>query len=106
MFEAGFLGTRAPFFMDMITIFFALMPFLVAFSIYQAIKKRYQLHFQSQMAIFVMTMVIGIGVDYGIHLLHRWEECGGDRESIISTSKAITVAALTTMVGLPGFDCV
>ncbi len=49
--------------------------------------------------IFVMTMIIGIGVDYGIHLLHRWQECGGDRESIISTAKAITVAALTTMVG-------
>ena len=73
MFEIGFLGTRAPFFMDMITIFFALMPFLVAFSIYFAIKKRYTLHFQSQMAVFIMTMVmvvifeIGVRVDGGFN---------------------------------------
>jgi len=73
MFEAGFLGTRAPFFMDVITIFFALMPFLVAASIYLAVKKRYVLHFQSQMAIFIMTMVmvvifeIGVRVDGGFN---------------------------------------
>ena len=74
MFEAGFLGTRAPFFMDMITIFFALMPFLVAASIYLAVKKHYVLHFQSQIAIFIMTMVmviifeIGVRVDGGFNV--------------------------------------
>ena len=49
--------------------------------------------------IFVLTMIIGIGVDYGIHLLHRWYESGGDREALAETAKAIAVAALTTMVG-------
>jgi predicted RND superfamily exporter protein len=49
--------------------------------------------------IFVLTMIIGIGVDYGVHLLHRWYESGGDREALAETSKAIAVAALTTMVG-------
>jgi predicted RND superfamily exporter protein len=51
------------------------------------------------MNIFVLTMVIGIGVDYGVHLLHRWYESDGDTESLAETSKAIAVAALTTMVG-------
>ena len=51
------------------------------------------------MNIFVMTMVIGIGVDYGIHLLHRWWESGGDLDAMSDTAKAIGVAALTTMVG-------
>jgi len=49
--------------------------------------------------IFVLTMIIGIGVDYGVHLLHRWNESGGDREALAETAKAIAVAALTTMVG-------
>ncbi len=51
------------------------------------------------MNIFVMTMIIGIGVDYAIHLLHRWWESGGDEPAMVETAKAITVAALTTMVG-------
>jgi predicted RND superfamily exporter protein len=51
------------------------------------------------MNIFVGTMIIGIGVDYGVHLLHRWHESGGDPEALASTAKAIAVAALTTMVG-------
>jgi hypothetical protein len=49
--------------------------------------------------IFVLTMIVGIGVDYGIHLLHRWSESGGDPIAISETAKAIAVAALTTMVG-------
>ncbi len=49
--------------------------------------------------IFVVTMVIGIGVDYGIHLVHRWEETGGDAAAAGGTARAVVVAALTTMVG-------
>jgi predicted RND superfamily exporter protein len=49
--------------------------------------------------IFVLTMIIGIGVDYGVHLLHRWYESGGDPIAVSETGKAIAVAALTTMVG-------
>jgi len=51
------------------------------------------------MNIFVMTMVIGIGVDYGIHLLHRWSEAGADPGALSETAKAIAVAALTTVAG-------
>ncbi len=49
--------------------------------------------------IFVLTMIIGIGVDYGVHLLHRWYESGGDPKAVAQTAKAIAVAALTTIVG-------
>jgi predicted RND superfamily exporter protein len=49
--------------------------------------------------IFVLTMIIGIGVDYGVHLLHRWNESGGHVAAVAETAKAIAVAALTTMVG-------
>ena len=44
-------------------------------------------------------MIVGIGVDYGIHFLHRWYETGGDLDQLSETAKAIAVAALTTMVG-------
>jgi predicted RND superfamily exporter protein len=49
--------------------------------------------------VFVLTMIVGIGVDYGVHLLHRWYESGGIPEALVETAKAIAVAALTTMVG-------
>jgi predicted RND superfamily exporter protein len=49
--------------------------------------------------IFVVTMIIGIGVDYGVHLLHRWYESEGDPVAVAATAKAIAVAALTTVVG-------
>lgn len=55
------------------------------------------------MNIFVVTMVIGIGVDYAVHLLHRWIESGGDPVAIARTAKAIAVAALTTIVGFGSF---
>lgn len=49
--------------------------------------------------IFVATMLVGIGVDYGVHLLHRWQEAGCGPTALGETAKAIAVAALTTMVG-------
>ena len=68
MFEAGFLGTRAPMFMDVITIFFALLPFLVAYSIYLAVKGRYLLHFRSQMGLFILSMVMVVVFEIGVRV--------------------------------------
>lgn len=56
------------------------------------------------MNIFVTTMIIGIGVDYGVHMLHRYRELGGsEREAYTAglgeTGKAIVLAALSTIVG-------
>ncbi|MEM1206230.1 MAG: MMPL family transporter [Acidobacteriota bacterium] len=48
--------------------------------------------------LFVFTMVIGIGVDYGVHLLHRWQETRSLAQ-IEGMGAAITVAAFTTMLG-------
>ena len=54
--------------------------------------------------IFVTTMIIGIGVDYGIHMMHRYREA---REAsieeletgLVETGKAVVLAALSTTVG-------
>jgi predicted RND superfamily exporter protein len=54
--------------------------------------------------IFVTTMIIGIGVDYGVHVLHRYLEVRNlPREQfesgIVETGKAVVAAALSTIVG-------
>jgi len=56
------------------------------------------------MNIFVSTMIIGIGVDYGVHMIHRYREFSRRapdrvREGLVETGKAITLAALSTIVG-------
>ncbi len=57
------------------------------------------------MNIFVSTMIIGIGVDYGVHMIHRYRELGGakaarlEEEGLVETGKAIVLAALSTIVG-------
>ncbi|MDX1383279.1 MAG: MMPL family transporter [Thermoanaerobaculia bacterium] len=54
--------------------------------------------------IFVSTMIIGIGVDYGIHMTHRYRECRDEsrrvlENGLVETGKAIVLAAMSTMVG-------
>lgn len=61
------------------------------------------LHFNF-MNLFVITMILGIGVDYGIHVIHRYLEersrPGGDVEAAVEeTSRGVFLAALTTVVG-------
>ncbi len=56
------------------------------------------------MNIFVTTMIIGIGVDYGVHAIHRCREIekrGRGRLDIelVETGRAIAMAAMSTMVG-------
>ena len=61
MFELGFFGTNAPLYMDIITLYFGLLPLLMGVAIYQAVKKRFELHYRMQTTIFVMTLLI-VGV--------------------------------------------
>ena len=56
------------------------------------------------MNIFVTTMIIGIGVDYGVHAIHRYREnqrrAEGDLETdLVQTGRAIAMAALSTIAG-------
>jgi predicted RND superfamily exporter protein len=54
--------------------------------------------------IFVTTMIIGIGTDYGIYVLHRYHEIRLQPEaafgpSLRETGKAVAAAAICTIVG-------
>ena len=53
------------------------------------------------MNLVVFTMVVGVGVDYGVHILHRSSESGmGQFETgLVQVSKGVGLAALTTLVG-------
>ncbi|MBA3027110.1 MAG: DUF420 domain-containing protein [Sulfurimonas sp.] len=61
MFETGFLGTSAPFYMDLVTLYFAILPLLMGSAIFVAVKKRYELHYKMQLSIFVLTLLV-VGV--------------------------------------------
>jgi putative membrane protein len=58
MFHQGFMGTRAPFFMDLVTLIVALLPLLVASAIYLAKTKRYKAHSYAQIAIFAFSVIV------------------------------------------------
>lgn len=67
-FEPGFLGTRAAFYMDLVTLYFAILPFLLAFSIRQAVIGKIALHYKSQMAILLLTVVMVLIFETGVRI--------------------------------------
>jgi predicted RND superfamily exporter protein len=47
---------------------------------------------------FVATMILGVGIDYSIHLVHRMSLTGGKVDSgLLETGKAVVIAALTNV---------
>jgi len=45
-----------------------------------------------------IPLIVGIGIDSGIHLIHRWRETNGDiHEAVRTSGKAIAVSSVTTM---------
>jgi putative membrane protein len=74
MFEAGFLGTRAPLFMDMVTVIVALLPFLLALAIYPAMKGNYKTHKFAQVALYVVSVVVVGYFEYGVRIGGGFEE--------------------------------
>lgn len=47
----------------------------------------------------VIPLVIGMGIDFGIHLVHRYRMEGDIETTYRSTGKAVFLSALTTMIG-------
>jgi predicted RND superfamily exporter protein len=49
---------------------------------------------------FVAVMILGVGIDYSIHLVHRMSMSGGQIEAgLLETGKAVVMAALTNIAG-------
>lgn len=66
MFQSGFLGTRAPFFMDFVMLIVALLPFLVLGAIFLAKIKNYKMHSLSQSIIFIVSVIVVGYFEYGV----------------------------------------
>lgn len=70
----GFLGTKALLFMDIVTVYFAVLPFLLFFSIYLAITKNYKKHYISQAIILFITIVMILVFEVGVRLTGGFTE--------------------------------
>lgn len=68
LFEPGFLGTNALLYMDVVTLYFAALPFLLAASIFLAVRGRYDLHIRSQIAILSVTIVMVLLFETGVRM--------------------------------------
>ncbi len=68
MFESGFLGTRALWFMDLVTVWFALLPLLMIYAIYLAKKAKIEKHKIVQSALFVLTIIAVLIFEVGVRI--------------------------------------
>ena len=50
-------------------------------------------------ALFAVVTFVGIGVDYGIHVVHRYRDHGNAEAAIAQLAPVIVVAGLITLLG-------
>ena len=67
--EIGFLGTRAFFYTDIVLVYMLMLPFLIFFSIWLAIKGKYTLHKITQILFFFITLGMLLLFYYEMYLL-------------------------------------
>ncbi|MHC5036607.1 MAG: efflux RND transporter permease subunit [Planctomycetota bacterium] len=77
---------------------FALMPAAFGFLITLSAMKLLNLPLNF-MNIVVFPMILGIGVDDGIHFMHRWREGEDWRKALTGAGMPIVMTSLTSMVG-------
>jgi len=68
IFQTGFLGTRAPLFMDIVSVIVALLPVLIFAAILLAKQKNYQAHESVQKLLFIVTVIVVAFFEYGVRV--------------------------------------
>ena len=91
MFQAGFLGTKAPFFMDFVTLVVAVLPLLVYGAILLARKRMYMLHTVVQNVIFLTALVVIFYFELGVRI-------GGGFDAFMSESHVDYTYAFVVLV--------
>lgn len=69
MFQAGFFGTRAPVFMDIVTFIVAALPLLIVGGIYLAKLKMYKLHALAQNILFIISLIVVAYFEIGVRMV-------------------------------------
>jgi putative membrane protein len=79
MFQPGFLGTKAPFFMDFVTLIVAFLPLFVGIAIAFAKQRYFTLHAAMQTTIFIVSVIVVGYFEYGVRL-------GGGYEAFVKNT--------------------
>lgn len=74
LFENGFLGTSAPLYLDITTLYFISIPFLLLYSISYAKNKEYKKHYLSQFIILFVTFIVIVFFEVGIRITGGFAE--------------------------------
>jgi len=101
MFQPGFLGTRAPFFMDFVMIMVALLPLLVAVAISFAKRRHYTLHATTHQILFIVAVIVVSYFEYGVRVGGGYE--GFIKGSSVSHNYAFWVLIVHIAVSVIGF---
>jgi len=91
MFQAGFLGTKAPFFMDIVTLVVAFLPLLVYGAVFLARKKMFFLHMLAQNTIFLVSFIIVAYFELGVRV-------GGGFDGFMQASDVSYTYALVVLI--------
>lgn len=97
-FEPGFLGTRAPMYLDIVALYFMLLPFLLFVSVRFAVKGEIKKHLNAQLAVFVMTLVMIVVFEVGMRMAGGFSEYM--KESSVSYSYFITFLIVHIIVAI------
>ncbi len=73
LFDIGFLGTHAPYYMDGIVVYLLSLPMLMTFSILLASNRKYSLHRFTQTLLFLLTLSVLLVFNYGIYTVGEKE---------------------------------
>ena len=68
LFTSGFLGTRAPLFMDIVSVIVAVLPFLIFWAISLAKKKNYHAHESVQKLLFWTSVIVVGFFEFGVRM--------------------------------------
>ena len=68
MFSPGFLGTRAPFYMDFLTLSVIFLPLLIWLGILIARRGYYETHRIYQSVLFVISLILVLWFEYGVRM--------------------------------------
>ena len=103
LFEPGFFGTRAVLYMDIVTLYFALLPFLVFYSIRFAVHGEYAKHYKSQLAILLLSTVMVLVFEVGVRISGGFtefvKESSYSHEFMVGFLAFHILIALATVVG-------